>query len=162
MSGIVITPSVTLPANNQDGKQYEAFKVWASIPVCDDKGITIDNVKNGDEITIYNAAGIASFDKTSMKMIKAIVGIANGIAGDILIYATDGLAAPFVEAWNKSLKAIGDAVGDSDIEHKRRDPYGKDPGTGDTGKHEGGLIVCMPGSGGAIYATDDYYFQDGA
>uniref|UniRef100_UPI004056590C hypothetical protein n=1 Tax=Candidatus Electronema sp. TaxID=2698783 RepID=UPI004056590C len=60
MSGIVITSSVTLPANNQDGKQYEAFKVWVSIPVCDDKGITIDNVKNGDEITIYNAAGIAS------------------------------------------------------------------------------------------------------
>ena len=73
------------------------------------------------------------------------------------LVATDGAAAPFVKAWNTGLQAIGKAVGDGEIKHARRDMYGRDPGTGDYGKEEGGLIVCMPTSKGPIYATNDYF-----
>lgn len=161
MSSTSITPTLTLPTNLDSGAQIEGFKLWVSIPANDEAGVTIDNVLPGDEIIVYYTSGICSFDKTNMAMVKAIVGLANAVAGDALMFATDGAAAPFVEAWNKSVKAIGDAVGDADIEKKRRDAYGRDPGTGDYAKNEGGLIVCMPKSKGVVYATSDYYLLDG-
>eukprot|EP01084_Bolivina_argentea_P213789 363001_1 len=49
-----------------------------------------------------------------------------------------------------------------DIKHKRRDGYGQDPGTDDYAKNEGGIIVCMPKAGGALYATDENHLQSGA
>lgn len=158
-----VTPTITLPINMAGVTgQIEAFKLWVSIPANDDTGVLIDNVMAGDQIQVYDASGIASFKETSMKLVKGIVGVANAIAGDLLLYATDGTAAPFVMAWNKAVQGISDAVGDSDIKHARRDQYGRDPGTGDYGKDEGGLIVCMPESKGVIYATDDFHFADGA
>lgn len=160
MSTTTITPTLTLPNSLNSGEQIEGYKLWVSIPANDDTGVIIDNVLPGDEIIIYDASGICSFDKTNMELVKAIVGLANSVAGDVLMYATDGEAAPFVASWDQAVKKIGDAVGDSDIEHKRRDSYGRDPGTGDYGKHEGGLIVCMPKSKGAVYATSDYYLAD--
>ncbi|WP_025762614.1 hypothetical protein [Dyadobacter tibetensis] len=160
MSTQSITPNLTLPSFLDSGQQIEGFKLWVSIPANDDTGVIIDNVLPGDEIYVYDASGIASFKKTSMKLVKAIVGIANAIAGDVLMVATEGAAAPFVGAWNTALKGIGDAVGDSDISHGRRDMFGQDPGTGDYGKNEGGLIVCMPESRGAIYASDSYHLAD--
>jgi hypothetical protein len=163
----LVVPSLTLPLNLNDSSgvhigQSEAFKLWASIPVNDDVGVLIDNVLAGDEIIIYDASGIASFKSTSMKVIKGVVGIANAIGTKALVYATDGAAAPFVKEWNSTLDKVGKAVGDSDIKHGRRDAYGRDPGTGDYAKNEGGLIVCMPESKGAIYATKDYHFKDKA
>lgn len=162
MSVTTITPTLTLPTKSESGATIQGFKLWASIPANDDTGIIIDNVMEGDTILIYDASGIASFGKTNMALVKSIVGMANAIAGDVLLYATDGAAEPFLASWNSAVKSIGDAVGDADIEHKRRDAYGRDPGTGDYGKHEGGLIVCMPTSHGAIYATSDYYLADGS
>ncbi len=158
----LITPTLTLPLsmNNSEGVhigQVEVFKLFASIAANDDKGIVIDNVLPGDEIIIYDASGIASFRMTSMKAVKAAVGIANAVATKALLYATDGAALPFTKAWNSALDKIGDAVGDSKIKHSRRDPYGLDPGTDDYAKHEGGLIVCMPKARKAIYASDSYH-----
>jgi hypothetical protein len=163
----LVVPSLSLPVtlNDSNGNnigQAEAFKLWASISSNDDVGIIIDNVLPGDEIIIYDASGIASFKETSMKLIKGVVGIANAIATSALVYATDGAAAPFVKQWNDALDKVGDAVGDGDIKHGRRDAYGRDPGTGDYAKDEGGLIVCMPETNGAVYATDDYHLEDGA
>jgi len=159
MSVTTITPSLTLPSTMPNGQQVEGHKLWVSIPANDDTGVIIDNVLPGDEVYVYDASGISSFDKTNMKLVKSIIGLANAVAGDALMFA-EPETAPFVEAWNSALKGIGDAVGDSDIEHTRRDQYGRDPGTGDYGKHEGGLIVCMPESNGVIYATSDYYLGD--
>lgn len=158
----LVVPSLSLPINmnNSDGEDVgniEAFKLFASISTSDDVGIIIDNVMEGDEILIYDASGIASFKKTSMALIKGVIGIANAIGTSALVYATEGAAAPFVKEWNSALSSIGDAVGDGEIKHARRDAYGQDPGTGDYAKNEGGLIVCMPKSKGAIYATDDYH-----
>lgn len=163
----LVVPSLTLPLNLKDSNgtdigQAEAFKLWASIPANDEVGVIIDNVLPGDEIIIYDASGIASFKSTSMKVIKGVVGIANAIATKTLVYATDGAAEPFVKQWNDTLDKVGKAVGDSDIKHGRRDAYGRDPGTGDYAKDEGGLVVCMPETKGAIYATSDYHFTDGA
>lgn len=157
----LVTPSLTLPLNmnNPDGEdvgQLEAFKLFASISATDDVGIIIDNVLPGDQIFVYDASGISSFRSSSMKLIKGVIGIANAIGTKALVYASDGAAAPFTKAWNSALKTIGDAVGDSDIKHSRRDAYGLDPGTGKYAKDEGGLIVCMPKAKGAVYSSKDY------
>lgn len=158
-----VSATLTLPITFPGATgQVEAFKLWSRIPANDQNGITIDNVMKGDEIHIYYASGIASFKDTNMKMVKSIVGIANAIAEDVLLYATEGEAAPFLLQWNKYYKEIGDAVGDSNIKHARRDQFGEDPGTGDFGKEEGGLIVCMPESKGTIYASDRFYFSSKA
>lgn len=160
-TGLVV-PSLTLPLEMNDSNgvhigQVEAFKLFASITANDDTGIIIDNVLPGDEIIIYDASGIASFRMTDMKKVKAVVGIANALTTKALVYATDGAALPFTKVWNSTLEKVGDAVGDSKIKHSRRDAYGRDPGTGDYAKNEGGLIVCMPKAKGAIYATNDYH-----
>ncbi len=162
-SGLV-TPTLTLPLNMNDSNgvhvgQVEAFKLFASISATDDVGVTIDNVLPGDEIIVYDASGIASFRSSSMKMIKAVVGIANAIGTKALVYATDGAALPFTKAWNSALSKVGDAIDDGKIKHSRRDAYGCDPGSGDYAKHEGGLVVCMPKSRGAIYATSSYHLD---
>ncbi len=149
-----MTPSVTLP--NEIGSDFiSGFKIWASIPANDDTGITIDNVQTGDTIIVYDASGIASFDKVNMALVKGIVGIANAAVGTALVVAQPE-TAPFVATWNAGVDAIMKAVPD-ELGDKRRDMYGCDPGSGDYAKNEGGLIVCMPESHGPIYATDDYH-----
>ncbi|KAB2879782.1 hypothetical protein F9K33_08090 [bacterium] len=163
----LVVPSLALPlditdSNGKNIGQGEAFKLWASIPANDEVGVIIDNVLPGDEIIIYDASGIASFKETSMALIKGVVGIANALGTTALMFATDGAAAPFVSAWDSALDNVNKAIGDAPIKHGRRDAYGQDPGTGDYAKDEGGLVVCMPETSGAIYATDDYHFADGA
>lgn len=157
-SVVTVAPALTLPPALA-GAPYaiEAYNLWVAIPANNDVGAVISGVLPGDTLIVYSASGIASFDSTSMKLVKAVLGIANAIAGDVLMFATEGAAAPFVAAWNTAVSDLGAAVGDADIKSKRRDPYGRDPGTGDYASHEGGLIVCMPESKGAVYATDDYY-----
>lgn len=157
-----VTPTLTLPLTITDSNGVnlgtaEAFKLWACVSATDETGILIDNVLPGDQVIVYDASGIASFKEANMALIKGVVGMANAIAGDALIFATDGAAAPFVDTWNKAVSSIGDAVGDGKMNHANRDMYGRDPGTGDYAKEEGGLIVCMPESKGAVYATDDFY-----
>jgi hypothetical protein len=160
-SVMTIASQLVLP-DKVDGKNPQAFKLSVSIPANDDTGVMIDNVMKGDRIYIYDASGICSFKSAKMKRIKSIVRIANVVAEGILLAATEGAAAPAIPLWNTALKEIGNAVGDSDIKHSRRDAYGQDPGTEDYGKNEGGLIVCMPESKGAVYATDKFHFHDGA
>ncbi|OIN59193.1 hypothetical protein [Arsenicibacter rosenii] len=149
-----MTPTVTLPEKIGDDF-ISGFKVWASIPANDDKGITIDNVREGDTVIVYDAAGIASFEKVNMALVKGIVGIANAAVGTALVLSQPE-TAPFVATWNAGVDAIMSAVPD-ELGDKRRDMYGRDPGTGDYAKNEGGLIVCMPESHGPLYATDDYH-----
>lgn len=157
-----VTPSLTLPLTMNDSEgvhigQIEAFKLFASISATDDVGIIIDNVLPGDELIVYDASGISSFRSSNMKLIKGLVGIANALATKALVFATDGAALPFTKAWNSALGKVGEAIDDGKMKHSRRDAYGRDPGTGDYAKHEGGLIVCMPKARGAVYATSDYH-----
>lgn len=155
LDAVTFSPTVTLPDQDRDGQAIQYFLVWASIPANDDKGIVIDNVLEGDEIEVYNTAGIASFDKVNMEPIKGIVGIINAVAGGAIVLAQPEMA-PLVAGFTAGVEAIVAAVPD-ELGGKRRTAYGLDPGTGDYAKNEGGLIVCMPESSGAIYATDKYH-----
>jgi hypothetical protein len=152
---VTFSPAVTLPEQGPNGQPIQHFLVWASIPANDDKGIVIDNVLRGDVIEVYNTAGIASFDKVNMEPIKGIVGIMNAMI-DGAVVLTEPEMAPLVAAFTVGVNAIVDAVPD-ELGNARRTAYGLDPGTGDYAKNEGGLIVCMPESYGAIYATDKYH-----
>jgi hypothetical protein len=160
------SPTLTLPVNftlaSGQTVPAEAYKLWACIPVNDETGIVIDNVQKGDTVLIYDGSGIASFKSTNMGLVKSAVGIANAIVNGVAVVATDGAAAPFLAGWNSVVDGVQSAIPSGAVNHGRRDMYGRDPGTGDYAKNEGGLIVCMPESKGAIYATSDYYLADGA
>jgi hypothetical protein len=149
------SPAVTLPAQGPDGQPIQHFLIWASIPANDDKGIVIDNVLKGDVIEVFDTAGIASFDKVNMEPVKGIVGIMNAIV-DGAVVLTQPEMAPLVAAFTAGVATIVDVV-PNELGNARRTAYGLDPGTGDYAKNEGGLIVCMPDSYGAIYATDNYH-----
>ncbi len=141
----------------------DAYKVFAGISSNDPDGLTIENVLAGDEVIIYDATGTAYFSSSKMNLIKGVIGIANAVAGDVLMFATEGAAAPFVKGWNESLSALGSAFEAPEGKgSKARDSYGKDPNSGDFGKNEGGIIVCMPDSSGVLYASDDNHLKDGA
>ena len=155
LEAVTFTPSITLPNQTPDDVPIQHYLVWASIPANDDKGIVIDNVLEGDEIEVYNAAGIASFGKVNMEPIKGIVGIINVVAGGAIVLAEPEMA-PLVAGFTAGVEAIIDAV-PNELGTTRRNAYGLDPGTGDYAKDEGGLIICMPESSGAIYATDKYH-----
>ena len=168
MSDTVMTfsPTLTLPINftlaSGQSVPAEAYKLWACIPVNDETGIVIDNVQKGDTVLIYDGSGIASFKSTNMAFVKSAVGIANAVVNGVAVIATEGAAAPFLAGWNSVVDSVQGAIPSGAVNHGRRDMYGRDPGTGDYGKNEGGLIVCMPESKGAIYATSDYYLASGS
>lgn len=161
----LINADVALPDEFKDSSgnldQAEAYKLWTIISANDEVGITISNVKEGDEIVINSSSGIASFKESSMKLLKAGIGLANAIGNVAVLYATEGAAEPFLGSWNSFVDEATDTIGDT-VKHARRDSYGRDPGTGDYAKDEGGLIVCMPKAKGAVYATDDYHLEGGA
>lgn len=141
----------------------DAYKIWAAVSSNDPDGLTIQNVLKGDEVIIYDAIGTAYFSSSKVNLIKGVIGVANAVAGDVLMFATEGAAAPFVKGWNESLSALGSAFSAPDDKgSKARDSYGKDSNSGDFAKGEGGVIVCMPDSSGALYASDDNRLKDGA
>ncbi len=160
------SPALTLPINyamaSGQSVPAEAYKLWACIPVNDETGVVIDNVQKGDTVLIYDGSGIASFKSTNMAFVKSAIGIANAVVNGVAVVATDGAAAPFLAGWNGVVDSVQSAIPSGAVKSGRRDMYGRDPGTGDYAKNEGGIIVCMPESKGAIYATSDYYLADGA
>ncbi|HLP89946.1 MAG TPA: hypothetical protein VK184_15320 [Nostocaceae cyanobacterium] len=157
-----VTQRIDLPEHFEKTGKVEVFKIWAIVAANDDTGLVISNVKKGDEIIIYDASGIASFKEANMHLISSIIGIANAIGEAGVLIATEGEAAPFIGAWNKGVDSIRKAIENGHPSHGNRDAYGRDPGTGDYAKEEGGLIVAMPESKGPIYATHDYFLKDGA
>jgi hypothetical protein len=47
---------------------------------------------------------------------------------------------------------------DNDVHKMRRDAFGREPESGRHAKREGGVLVCLPGAGGAYYSGDDDKF----
>jgi len=153
-------PDITIP-ETVNGCGIQELDVWVEVSPTDQDGITIAGIKKGDRVIIEDASGICSFAKTKLDSVAGIVAIANGVLQDGANYYAGDKAEETQEAFNEQRKVLQELL-TKDVKHKRRDAFGLDPGTGDYGKNEGGLIVCMPSAKGAIYATPEHRLGGGA
>lgn len=156
--GTTISSSITLPSSTDSN--YWGFKVLVGVSSNDPTGAEIAGLEAGDIIGIGEMAGECSFSTVSVKLIKGIINVANKIAGETAEILTDGAAEPVVKAWNDSLKAVEDGFNQKDIDTKLRDAWGETKGGG-YATHEGGILVCLPQSGGPLN-QDQFKLNDDA
>lgn len=142
-----VSSSITLPSSTDSN--YWGFKILVGVSSNDPIGAQIANVEPGDIIGIGEMAGDCSFSTVSVKLIKGIINVANKIAGETAEILTDGAAEPVVKAWNESLKALEDGFDQKQINTKLRDAWGETKGGG-YATDEGGVLVCLPQSGGPL------------
>lgn len=136
--------------------------VWAKISSNDSNGICIAGIQEGDTVEIQDISGICSFEKAkNIPMMSGIVSVVAGIMQDGSNYCDEEEMKSSQDAFKIQAKDIEDKMGTA-VMHKRRDGFGQDPGTNDYAKDEGGIIVCMPKAGGAIYASSENQLKGGA
>jgi hypothetical protein len=147
--GEVATPVGAVPPGasqsyfSWDRKADEVY-LAVYINAGDPYGVCISNLKSGDVVRITSAHGVCRFSKgDAVKDVLSFVGVAGTAVAAKLVPP----AAPFVEPATgfASKKLVPSSRG------QQRDAYGYDPGTGDYCQDEGGVIVCLPGAGGAYY-----------
>ncbi|EHN68012.1 MULTISPECIES: hypothetical protein [Aliivibrio] len=146
---------------NISNEKIGSISLWGVVTANDSTGLIIDNLQQGDQLTIESASGLASFKETDMKIIKSVISVYGAISTLGANIITEGQLTPYLSQFNSIFDSIKAAVPDK-IQHAVRDASGRDPGTGDYAKNEGGLIVCMPKARGAIYATSDNHLESGA
>ena len=148
----VFGPDVTL---KEDGTNWV---IWARVNAADDLGISIQNIKANDEITVESIAGVAYFAGRSgwwgiLSTIYAIGGA---------VFPASSLATGVITALDKQTAAAntgGD--GNDEASSKPRDGYGRDM-DGNYAQNEGGLAICLPAAPGPMYANEKNYLEDSA
>ena len=132
-------------------------RVWVYINAADSHGATIDGLEKNDRIIVETVTGCAWFsDQSGWDRVQSTI---LGASGDIatvfnLPKAVVNLAtSPFSDSSTQQRT-------DKDP-GKARDGYGRAM-NGDFAKNEGGVIVCLPGSGGPEYAHNDNHLDDDA
>lgn len=147
------TPSSTITLPSSADSSYWGFKIMVAVSSNDHEGAQIAGLEAGDYLGISEMAGSASFSTVNVKLIKGIVNVVNKIVDETVDIATDEAAAPIMDAWNESLKALEDAFDEDKIDVKVRDGWGK-AHDGGYAIDEGGVLVCLPQSGGPLYHDD--------
>lgn len=133
------------------------WTIWALINVADEHGISVDDVKKGDTLTIEAISGIGYFEKHSgwWKVLSTV-------------YKISGAFVPTGSAPANVITALSEGTlpgdGRSDDDHgqsKPRDGYGRklDDG-GKFAEEEGGIVVCMPQASGPMYAHSGNHFKN--
>lgn len=124
-------------------------------------GFKIDNLKEGDIIHIESISGIASFTKGGIpNTVSSIIAMAGALFIDGKSKRAGKLdGSTGAQVHDLIMNAIREL--NKNINNKRRDGYGKDPGSKDYGRNEGGIIVCMPSAYGAIYAGGNHNLKNG-
>lgn len=158
-----IGSSLALP----DTDDYFGFKIWVVVPVNSPTGVLIDGLHPGDQVIVNQARnhnGMGAFTDSKMRQVPGIVGLANALLArsNSLLYPDDAAARPFANAWADAFATIKQAVHENPIQHKRRNPFGKDPGDNKYKLDEGGVILCMPEAAGPIYSSKDTRPADGS
>ena len=131
----------------------EPCKFWAEISATDDSGVSVDNLKEGDELRIIEISGACSFAKGKSDLILSIIAAAADVA---LGGASAAAWKTAVSSMRKDLdKHMAADVGTDDNDGgKKRDGYGQEVGGGGNfAQKEGGIIVCLPRAGGVVYSS---------
>ena len=139
-----------------DEKSTE-WTIWAVINTADEHGISVENIKDGDTITIEYISGIGYFGGHSgwWKVLSTVYKIGGAFI------RTDSVPANIITALSEETLP-GAGKGDDDHrQSKPRDGYGRklDDG-GNFAKEEGGIVVCVPQAGGPMYAHSGNHFKN--
>lgn len=123
------------------------------VNAADNLGVSIENIRRTDIVSVTSASGIASFDEdTGNPLASSLVGL-------LAVGAKAGLGIAGVPeaipAINEVEQFAKDRFKATNAKTKRRDAFGVDPGSGHKAKEEGGLIVTLPEASGPFYSGDD-------
>ena len=134
------------------------WTIWASINTADDHGISVENVKDGDVLTIEAISGVGYFAGQTgwWKVLSAIYKVSGAFV------PTASETANVITAFSAAT-APGDGKGDDDYgRSKPRDGYGRKlDDDGKFAKEEGGIVVCVPKASGPMYAHGGNHFENG-
>lgn len=136
------------------------WTIWATINAADDQGVSVDNVKTGDTITIEAISGIAYFAgqsgwETFFSVVRKVAdsGAVAGGAGRIAESVVKALEAGEEDEKPKVDPGEGDAS-------KPRDGFGRNLDNGNYAKNEGGVAICAPKASGPVYAHQKNHLKD--
>jgi hypothetical protein len=123
------------------------------VNAADNLGVSIENIRRSDIVSVTSASGIASFDEdTGNPLASSIVGLlAVGAKAGLGIAGVPGVI-PVINEVEQFAKERFKAT---NAKTKRRDAFGVDPGSGHKAKEEGGIIVTLPQASGPFYSGDD-------
>ena len=136
----------------QEGTEWT---LWAQISAADPHGISVDNVRDEDKLTIETLSGVAYFSGKSgwWQVLSAVYKVTAGVV------PTGSISAHVITAISETLPGDGE---DEEITKasKPRDAYGRklDDNLGQFAEGEGGIVICMPVAGGPMYAHDANHF----
>lgn len=136
--------------------------VWTVIAANDELGCTIDNVRPGDVLEIVDASGTASFAKKGNSVFMSFIAVVEGAMEDVMtVFGADNAKRHFheqLDIWRSRGMQLEDSA------EKFRNANGRitqGPDNGYWARNEGGLIICMPEAGGAIYSSPDNRLRKG-
>ena len=134
-----------------DRKDDQALLV-AFINAADNLGMSIEGMQSGDTIEIRSAAGLASFSEDQGNPEAAsFVGLLATAAEGAALYEESPQYLPIIRDAESKAKDLFKATGEKG---KIRDAYGIEPSSGGKARAEGGIIICLPQSGGPYYSGD--------
>jgi hypothetical protein len=160
-------PTLHPPASTtvQVGEAPDGFGKWINwndpdeqlalvvfLNAADSLGVMVHNVRATDRIQIVAATGLASFSETTKnKGISAAIGVV--AAGGELAATSFGHpeAVPVIDAARQFAQ---EEFREEKVKTKVRDAFGEDPKSHTMARQEGGVLVCTPSAGGALYSAE--------
>jgi hypothetical protein len=121
------------------------------VNAADSLGVSITGLKQGDQIQVTSAAGVASFSQdTGNPTASGIIGVLAAGAIGVLNATGNPEFDPVVTAAEQFAQSEFKGTGNAD---KYRDAFGT-ASDGGTAQEEGGVEIALPGSGGPWYSSD--------
>lgn len=115
-------------------------------------GVYVDGIMPGDWVEVTSAAGICTFSTDQgHPLISGIIGLVAAGADAVATYFGQKELIPAIDAAQKFIEGQLKGTGAGT---KKRDAFGVEPGTGLKARAEGGILVCLPDSGGPCYSGD--------
>jgi hypothetical protein len=137
---------------NWDRSTQSALLVVLVNPA-DPTGVMITGLEPGDTIQVLSASGLASFSKnTGHPGLSSLVAfVADGTAAVVSALVPGAKVSQPIEAAGQVAAKAFQGSGNPE---KFRDSFGVDPSSHGVALQEGGVIVCLPQSGGPYFSAD--------
>lgn len=132
----------------------------AYLNAADDLGVAIGNLRVGDTVFILAADGMAAFaeNQGNVHASSIIAAIASGEAIAPVAKDTPESAAIIHAGAQFAMSHYGHDGSAGFNKKKRRDAFGQNPaGNRVYERQEGGVLVCLPGSGGTFYSASEMH-----
>jgi hypothetical protein len=123
-------------------RQDQSILLAVFVNAADPLGVSITNLKQGDQIKVTSASGLATFDKdkgnpTASGLIGVLAAGAEAVLGATGNAEFDPVVAAAEQFAQSEFKGSGQGT-------KPRDAFGHAVDTGGTALEEGGVVICLP------------------